>query len=306
MLASSLELSALSVFLYSCVRLASARESSKSGSCSLLLIGVSVGAAVDSSIIGFSVLEVVKRGLGLGTMVPSGASSSEGRVNQAPLSVSDLTKATSSTETGIIIYKAPSPGGPVEIFEIPESPSNHVPSSPGPSRPVPPLPAPSGPSSSSSWTEDSFELRVLSEPFSETEMEGTAVNSSIPRVGRDEAPILFPEQAEEETTASHANPAHDQGAVAHNEILEKIDSRLQEKLVRYSNRPSIVKKFPTLDFQNVDFAALTKEMAQGEVGLDVDYKSTQELINLYPELNNMNRIREVMDAVLEKLKEKSS
>jgi len=37
----------------------------------------------------------------------SGASSSEGRVNQAPLSVSDLTKATSSTETGIIIYKAP-------------------------------------------------------------------------------------------------------------------------------------------------------------------------------------------------------
>lgn len=85
MLASSLELSALSVFLYSCVRLASARESSKSGSCSLLLIGVSVGAAVDSSIIGFSVLEVVKRGLGLGTMVPSGASSSEGLVNQGPL-----------------------------------------------------------------------------------------------------------------------------------------------------------------------------------------------------------------------------
>ncbi|KAF3452173.1 hypothetical protein FNV43_RR08271 [Rhamnella rubrinervis] len=67
------------------VLLASARESSKSGSCSLLLIGVSAGAAVDSSIIGFSVLEMVKRGLGLGTMVPSGASSSEGLVNQGPL-----------------------------------------------------------------------------------------------------------------------------------------------------------------------------------------------------------------------------
>ncbi|CAI9768636.1 unnamed protein product [Fraxinus pennsylvanica] len=197
-----------------------------SSSCSLLLIGVSVGAAVDSSIIGFSVLEVVKRGLGLGTMVPSGASSSEGRVNQAPLSVSDLTKATSSTETGIIIYKAPSPGGPVEIFEIPESPSNHVPSSPGPSRPVPPLPAPSGPASSSSWTEDAFELRVLSELFSETEMEGTSVNSSIPMVGHDEAPILFPEEAEEKTIASHANPTHDQGAVALTHI-EKVVSSLR-------------------------------------------------------------------------------
>ena len=50
-----------------------------------------------------------------------------------------------------------------------------------------PLPAPSGPSSSSSWTEDSFEMRVLLEPFSETEMEGTSVNSSIPGVARDDA-----------------------------------------------------------------------------------------------------------------------
>ena len=49
------------------------------------------------------------------------------------------------------------------------------------------LPAPSGPSSSSSWTEDSFEMRVLLEPFSETEMEGTSVNSSIPGVARDDA-----------------------------------------------------------------------------------------------------------------------
>ncbi|WJZ97204.1 hypothetical protein VitviT2T_015828 [Vitis vinifera] len=43
----------------------------------------------------------------------------------------------------------------------------------------------SGPSSSSSWTEDSFEMRVLLEPFSETEMEGTSVNP--PSVARDEA-----------------------------------------------------------------------------------------------------------------------
>jgi len=52
-----------------------------------------------------------------------------------------------------------------------------------------PLPAPSSPSSSSSWKEDSFEMKVLLEPFSETEMEGTGTSarSSIPRGAGDEA-----------------------------------------------------------------------------------------------------------------------
>ncbi|KAH0440361.1 hypothetical protein IEQ34_025603 [Dendrobium chrysotoxum] len=44
------------------------------------------------------------------------------------------------------------------------------------------FPIPARPSSSSSFTEDSFELRVLLEPFSaETETEGTSVNPTIPR-----------------------------------------------------------------------------------------------------------------------------
>lgn len=73
---------------------------------------------------------------------------------------------------GVIIYKAPSPGGQVEIFEIPESPSNHVPSSPGPSQPVPPLPAPSGPPSGK---EDSFDIGVLLESWSK-KTDGTSVN----------------------------------------------------------------------------------------------------------------------------------
>nr|POE48467.1 hypothetical protein CFP56_67184 [Quercus suber] len=61
-----------------------------------------------------------------------GASSSAGGVTEAPLSISDLAKPvnTSSTDPSQIIYKAPSRGGPVDILEIPESPSNHVPSSP--------------------------------------------------------------------------------------------------------------------------------------------------------------------------------
>lgn len=45
----------------------------------------------------------------------------------------------------------------------------------------------SGPSRSSSWAEDPFEIQVLTEPFSETEMEGTSARSSIPRVAIDEA-----------------------------------------------------------------------------------------------------------------------
>ena len=48
------------------------------------------------------------------------------------------------------------------------------------------LPAPSDPSSSAGWTD--FDEGVLLEPFSETEMEGPSVNSSIPGVARDEAP----------------------------------------------------------------------------------------------------------------------
>ena len=51
---------------------------------------------------------------------------------------------------------------------------------------VTPYSGPSGPSSSSSWTEDSFEIRVLLEPFSETETEGTSVNPPIPRVAGEE------------------------------------------------------------------------------------------------------------------------
>ena len=46
-----------------------------------------------------------------------------------------------------------------------------------------PLPAPYSPSHSSSWSEDSFEIGVLLEPFSETDIEGTNLpirhNSSL-------------------------------------------------------------------------------------------------------------------------------
>lgn len=49
------------------------------------------------------------------------------------------------------------------------------------------IPTSSGPSHSTSWTEDSFEVGVLMEPFSDTEMGGTSARSSIPRVAGCEA-----------------------------------------------------------------------------------------------------------------------
>lgn len=69
----------------------------------------------------------------------------------------------------------------------------------------------SGPSRSTSWTEDSFEIGVLMEPFSETEMEGTSARSSIPRVAGDEA-----------------GPSH-QGSVVQNASLE---SSMRNRIVR--------------------------------------------------------------------------
>lgn len=76
----------------------------------------------------------------------------------------------------------------------------------------------SGPNSDS-WTEDSFEMRVLLEPFSETEMEGTSGNSSIPRVARDEA-----------------GPSHPPTGISRNLSLE---SSLRNRIVRLENEGSI-------------------------------------------------------------------
>ena len=64
-----------------------------------------------------------------------------------------------------------------------------------------PFYSPSGTSSSSSWTEDSFEMRVLLEPFSDTEMGGTGASGNS-SVARDEA-----------------GPSH-QRAIVHNSSFE--------------------------------------------------------------------------------------
>lgn len=79
---------------------------------------------------------------------------------------------------------------------------------------VTPYSGPSGPSSSSSWKEDSFEIQVLLEPFSETDTEGTSVNPPIPRVAGEEA-----------------GPSH-QPSIVHNASFE---SSLHQRIQRLEN-----------------------------------------------------------------------
>ena len=81
----------------------------------------------------------------------------------------------------------------------------------------------SGPSHSTSWTEDSFEIGVLMEPFSDTEMGGTSARSSIPRVAGDEA-----------------GPSH-QGSVVENASLE---SSMRNRIARLEqdNSPYLLDK----------------------------------------------------------------
>lgn len=68
----------------------------------------------------------------------------------------------------------------------------------------------------------------------------------------------------------------------------------------------IVKRYSAIDFKSVDFAALAKELARGEEGLDIDYCSTEELIDLYPKLDNLIYIRTVIENVLKSFNEKIS
>jgi len=77
-----------------------------------------------------------------------------------------------------------------------------------------------GPSHSNSWTEDSFSIGVLMEPFPETEMEGTSVRSSA---ARDEA-----------------GPSHE-GTVVRNASLE---SSMRNRIVRLEqdNSPYLLDK----------------------------------------------------------------
>jgi len=87
-----------------------------------------------------------------------------------------------------------------------------------------------GPSHSNSWTEDSFSIGVLMEPFPETEMEGTSVRSSV---ARDEAGPSH--QGRDE-----AGPSHE-GTVVQNASLE---SSMRNRIVRLEqdNSPYLLDK----------------------------------------------------------------
>jgi len=130
-------------------------------------------------------------------------------------------------------------------------------------------------------------------------------SSFSPITGKDEAPISFPEQAEEETTASHPNPAHEQegNPELDRKIKEGIEAAIESRFRSYSNRPSVAKRFPDIYFQNLDFTALAKLLTQE---LDVDYKSTDELLGLLKLVQNTKNIKSLIDDLLTDLNEKVS
>jgi hypothetical protein len=112
----------------------------------------------------------------------------------------------------------------------------------------------SGASSSSSFSEDSFDIRVLLEPFSETEMEGTSGNSSIPRVARDEA-----------------GPSHPPTSISRNLSLE---SSISSRIVRLYNANSIF----LLDKDNREFwkdikTALDQASSQSDYNCLLDFEN---------------------------------
>lgn len=147
----------------------------------------------------------------------------------------------------------------------------------------------SGPSRSTPCTEDSFEIKVLMEPFSETEMMGTSARSSIPRddeatpssqsswagswidkwINRGEVGSSIPRVADDE--------AH-QGAVVQNTSLE---SSIRNRIVRLeqNNSPYLLDK--------------GKGQYWGEIKQELDHASSQREYNRVLDFENRDlQIRE--------------
>lgn len=176
-----------------------------------------------------------------------------------------------------------------------------------------PLPAPSAPSSSSSWTEDSFEMGVLLEPFSETE-EGPSVNSSTPGTpsSRDweELRRVLGEEPQPVNAAAQNNqhlpraPDQEGRAVLDTSIqgqIQAVESALKRSFEGYCQWPSVAQRFPLLDFQNLDYSDLAKDLAQQ---LDLDYKSTEELLDLLTFVQKKHNMRSLFDQLLNSLMKK--
>ena len=111
-------------------------------------------------------------------------------------------------------------------------------------------------SGGSGWTD--FDIDVLTEPFSETEMGGTSVNSSIPRVASDEA-----------------GPSG-QGSVVRNASLE---SSIRNRIVRLEqgNSPFLLDK-PRGKYFNDLKTELGKATSQSEYSRLLDFENRDLLI----------------------------
>ena len=117
-----------------------------------------------------------------------------------------------------------------------------------------PFPVPSAPSSSSSWTEDSFDIGVLLEPFPETETESQgshSVNSSMPRAAPDEA---------EPSHQHEASPDEQRRMRA----TQQLSNLLERQLRKYCKTPEVIAKYPQV--QEADISYLASRMALSLAG----------------------------------------
>ena len=110
------------------------------------------------------------------------------------------------------------------------------------------LPLPSGASASSEWTEDSFEMDVLLEPFSETEAEGPPRNAATQRVGPDEAgpshaPPIHNHPSEEVRAQEHDHIYRAVEGIT--EACEEEERAVIDKAHRLLQRKGIVLEDPT-------------------------------------------------------------
>lgn len=119
----------------------------------------------------------------------------------------------------------------------------------------------SGSSRGSGWTE--FDIDVLAEPFSETEMGGTSVNSSIPRVAGDEA-------GPSHRARDEAGPSG-QGSVVQNVSFE---SSIRNRIVRLiqENSPFLLDKSALQYFSYLQ-RELEEATSQSEYNRILDFEN---------------------------------
>lgn len=145
-----------------------------------------------------------------------------------------------------------------------------------------PLPSNSGPAGSSSWKEESFEMEVLNEPFSETEMESTNSSRTVrspwagPSEVRNEQPGNRAGVARDDAGSSTVGPSNRTPLLTTSNFLQlQIDSILtnednrdillliEERFSSFCFQPETRASFSKVNFDSLNYEELVIEMLRG-------------------------------------------